>query len=342
MSGRTTASNGALWSRPDLVNRLVCPACREPIIWRHSTGECEACGRAYPVEDGIPILLLDRAAAMHDDIEHRQARHKQAQASYFDRDEAADFERERPRGTPGLHRWLLRRKFLLGTASIRSFLPGATVFVACGGSGMDGEFLAESGARVITSDISLGAAHRASERAGKYGLPIASIVADIEALPLRDKGVEITYVHDGLHHLTNPEAGLVEMVRAAGQAISISEPARALVTGLAIRVGLAREFEEAGNHVERLRPEEIVSCLEGAGLRVTRAQRYAIFYRHHPGRAARVLSLPGLAAFAQLALSGAIWSSGRFGNKLTVQAARESRAAHLDITNKGGMTDGRR
>jgi SAM-dependent methyltransferase len=272
------------------------------------------------VEDGVPILLLDRAAALHDEIEHDQASHKQAQASYFDREEAADFERERPRGTPGLHRWLLRRKFLLGTASIRSLLPGAIVLVACGGSGMDGEFLAGAGARVITSDISLGAARRASQRAGKYGLPLASIVADVEALPLRDKSVEITYVHDGLHHLTNPQAGLVEMVRAARNAISITEPARALLSKLAMRVGIAREFEEAGNRVERLRPEDLVSCLEAAGLRITKAQRYAIFYRHHPGRAARVLSLPGLAVFTQLALSGAILSSGRFGNKLTVQA----------------------
>jgi uncharacterized protein len=313
--------NSALWSRPDLVNRLVCPACRQSIVWRDSTGSCARCGRVYPVEDGIPILLLDRAAATHDEIEHHQARHKRAQASYFDREEAAGFETERPRGTPGLHQWLLRRKFLLGTASVRSFIPGATVFVACGGSGMDGEFLAEAGARVITSDISLGAARRASARAGKYGLAVASIVADIEALPLRDKSVDLTYVHDGLHHLTNPQAGLVEMVRAAGKAISITEPAQARVTALAIRVGLAREFEEAGNRVERIRREDIVLRLECAGLRVTKAQRYAIFYRHHPGGAAKVLSLPGLAAFARLALLVAILISGRFGNKLTVQAA---------------------
>ena len=286
------------------------------------------------MKDGIPILLLDRAAAMHDELDHEQSRHKQAQASYFDREEAAAFERERPRGTPRLHGWLLRRKFRLGTASIRSLLPGAVVFVACGGSGMDGEFLAEAGASVITSDISLGAARRASERARKYGLVLASIVADVEALPLRDRSVEITYVHDGLHHLTNPQAGILEMVRAARKAVSITEPARALLTGLAVRVGVAREFEEAGNRVERLRPKDVVSCLERAGLRVTKAQRYAIFYRHHPGWAARVLSLPGLAAFIQLALLATILSSGRFGNKLTVQAARDSRGDQLERATK--------
>jgi uncharacterized protein YbaR (Trm112 family) len=328
----TTVHNNALWRRPDLVDRLVCPACRQSIVWRSSTGTCVTCGRAYPVEDGIPILLLDRGAAGHDEVAHR--RHKQAQARYFDREEAADFEIERPRGTPRLHGWLLRRKFLLGTASIRSLLPGASAFVACGGSGMDGEFLAEAGASVITSDISLGAARRASERARKYGLSLASIVADIEALPLRDRSVEITYVHDGLHHLTNAQTGLVEMARVARCAISITEPARARLTELAVRVGIAREFEEAGNRVARLRPEDIVSCLERAGLRVIKAQRYAIFYRHHPGRAARVLSLPGVAGFTQLALSAAILSSGRFGNKLTVQAARGSGADQLDMSHK--------
>lgn len=48
---------------PELLALLVCPACRTPLRYEPSPERlvCDACGRAYPVRDGIPILLLDEA-----------------------------------------------------------------------------------------------------------------------------------------------------------------------------------------------------------------------------------------------------------------------------------------
>jgi uncharacterized protein YbaR (Trm112 family) len=46
-----------------LLEILVCPVCHEPVTagpdhaWLHCTG----CGRYYPVEDGIAIMLEHRA-----------------------------------------------------------------------------------------------------------------------------------------------------------------------------------------------------------------------------------------------------------------------------------------
>jgi hypothetical protein len=49
-----------------LLEILVCPVCHQPVIagpnqdvhaWLHCTG----CGRYYPVQDGIPVMLEHRA-----------------------------------------------------------------------------------------------------------------------------------------------------------------------------------------------------------------------------------------------------------------------------------------
>ena len=45
----------------DLLEILVCPVDHGKV---HLTGEelvCETCGRAYPVRDGIPVMLVDEA-----------------------------------------------------------------------------------------------------------------------------------------------------------------------------------------------------------------------------------------------------------------------------------------
>ena len=51
-----------------VLDLLACPACLGTLrVDSRSPGEevkalvCRGCGRAYPVEDGIPILLVDRA-----------------------------------------------------------------------------------------------------------------------------------------------------------------------------------------------------------------------------------------------------------------------------------------
>ena len=46
-----------------LIDILVCPACRQPLAYREERADfrCAACGRVYPVRDGIPVLLIDQA-----------------------------------------------------------------------------------------------------------------------------------------------------------------------------------------------------------------------------------------------------------------------------------------
>ena len=128
---------------------------------------------------------------------------------------------------------------------------------------------------VVSADISLGASRRARERARRHGLDLTPVVADAENLPFADRSFDLVYVHDGLHHLEHPEAGVAEMARVARHAVSITEPARAARHhGPPFAAGLALEREEAGNRVARLDPDELAAALTGA--RVRRRSRGAL------------------------------------------------------------------
>lgn len=46
-----------------LLDILVCPVTKAPLTWdpAHSELLCRASGLAYPVRDGVPVLLEDQA-----------------------------------------------------------------------------------------------------------------------------------------------------------------------------------------------------------------------------------------------------------------------------------------
>jgi uncharacterized protein YbaR (Trm112 family) len=48
---------------PKLLEILVCPLCKGPLLWRKDAGElvCKADRLAFPVKDGIPVMLEEDA-----------------------------------------------------------------------------------------------------------------------------------------------------------------------------------------------------------------------------------------------------------------------------------------
>jgi uncharacterized protein len=48
---------------PDLLEILVCPACKKPLEHRTNPEslKCAQCHRVYPVRDDIPVLLEEEA-----------------------------------------------------------------------------------------------------------------------------------------------------------------------------------------------------------------------------------------------------------------------------------------
>lgn len=51
---------------PWLLERLVCPVTRQPLRYDEAAGELvsEAAGLAYPIRDGVPVLLVEDARAL--------------------------------------------------------------------------------------------------------------------------------------------------------------------------------------------------------------------------------------------------------------------------------------
>ena len=45
----------------ELLGILACPACKAPVIQRDDRILCTACGRRYPIREGIPVMLIDEA-----------------------------------------------------------------------------------------------------------------------------------------------------------------------------------------------------------------------------------------------------------------------------------------
>jgi uncharacterized protein YbaR (Trm112 family) len=48
---------------PRLLEILVCPLCKGPLLYRKEAGElvCKADRLAFPIKDGIPVMLEDDA-----------------------------------------------------------------------------------------------------------------------------------------------------------------------------------------------------------------------------------------------------------------------------------------
>ena len=289
----------------------TCVSCGAVFRLSADSALCGECGTSYLDDEGIIVM-----AAELDSLE------KQNQARFFDSAVDPEWEIQRPTGAPRFHQWLLREKLRRGTEGVS--LSGTSVLAVCAGSGMDAELLVELGARhVVAVDASYGATRRTRERARRRALPITPVVADAEHLPFPSQSFDIAFVHDGLHHVSDPEGVLREMARIARQAVCVTEPARAAVTTAAVRLGLAEAREEAGNVVIRFTPQEVADVLRACKFRTVTEQRYAMYYRHRPGPISNVLSTRPLFQVTTRVLSLGNSLVGRFGNKMAVTAVRE-------------------
>lgn len=45
----------------EFLSILACPACKKPVRLEGDRLVCTACGRRYPIRDGIPVMLIDEA-----------------------------------------------------------------------------------------------------------------------------------------------------------------------------------------------------------------------------------------------------------------------------------------
>jgi SAM-dependent methyltransferase/DNA-directed RNA polymerase subunit RPC12/RpoP len=294
-----------------LLERLACPLCGSRLEESESL-VCAGCGAEFRIADQIPLLAPDT-----------ESPEKRAQAAFYDAYEDDLHETMRPWDRPRFHAWLLDEKFRLATAPIARLLQAqSSALVVCGGAGLDAELLSRFGCEVVTSDISAGASRRALDRARRRETTYLAIVADAEHLPFRDRSMDLVYVHDGLHHLPDPGAGVREMLRVARVAIAITEPTPSLMTQMAVRARVADDVEEAGNLVKRVPLSEFEELARDAGFTIARSRKYGTFYRDGTGLVTRALSARGVFPIAQALMRAAMRLSAPVGNKLVLVATR--------------------
>jgi uncharacterized protein YbaR (Trm112 family) len=53
---------------PKLLEILVCPLCKSPLVYRKEAREliCKADRLAFPIRDGIPVMLVDEARRLEE------------------------------------------------------------------------------------------------------------------------------------------------------------------------------------------------------------------------------------------------------------------------------------
>jgi glycosyltransferase involved in cell wall biosynthesis/SAM-dependent methyltransferase len=201
-----------------------------------------------------------------------------------------------------------------------------TVLVVCCGSGMEAEMVARTGRRVVALDISPATVARARERTARFGFPLELVVGDAENLPFADSSFDFVFVHDGLHHLSDPYRGVREMLRVARRAAVIAEPADAALTHLSMRLGISGEYEDAGNYVYRLDPARLIRQFGEAGAQRWRMRRSLIYYQPWTFSLYRFLEPRPLRAVFRAAFRAANLLFGRWGNSLRAVAWKEDPA----------------
>lgn len=196
---------------------LRCAACSGELADASAGGSpslmCRACGQEYPVEHGIPRMLLP---------EIRTALSAVA-ASSGERDPHAEtalsFGYEWTRFPEMYTEW--ERNFLDYVAPRPpEFFTGKRVLDVGCGTGRHAHYAARFGAEVWALDLgpAVEVAHRNTAASGN----VRVVQADLRNLPFAPETFDVVYSFGVLHHLPDPEAGfrkLLRLVRPGGEVL---------------------------------------------------------------------------------------------------------------------------
>jgi len=234
-----------------------------------------------------------------------------------------EFEVDRPVNAGRLYNFLLNYKFEKALKMLPFPVKGLSVLDVCCGSGMFSEYLAKKQAIVTGVDLSQEAIERAHIRKKKHGFEAYFMVADATNLPFPDDTFDVVFVHDGLHHLTEPYKAVGQMVRSAKKGIVIIEPARALITRISVALGISKDYE-GKDHIYRFEESEVRRWLQELGISQITTNRYIMYYPHYPRWWFRLFGLPFLFEAVKVCFAAANVLFDWVGNKITFVAVKES------------------
>jgi SAM-dependent methyltransferase len=128
-----------------------------------------------------------------------------------------DFYIERPAlaRIEGVLVWGLdSRRMYAQMAKLADAPDGAAVLdIPCGGGVAFRYVRPGRSGRYVAADISQGMLERASREAGRRGVDVELVEADMQELPFEDASFDVCASFSGLHHLAEPERALGELVR---------------------------------------------------------------------------------------------------------------------------------
>lgn len=196
-----------------LTALLACPRCRGPLLvdgGDRGPGSAETdpvgsgtlrcgAGHAYPVVDGVPVLLADGAAPVAADVRaafERQWRHFGRLRRIFGKDPAA-----------------MRENLVNARMGARIRAPwyrGKVVLDAGCGHGRYLAAFAALGARVLGVDLGEGP-RLAGVR--NHDPRLQWVRGDVLALPVADASVDLAFCDGVLHHTPDPRRGFAELCR---------------------------------------------------------------------------------------------------------------------------------
>jgi ubiquinone/menaquinone biosynthesis C-methylase UbiE len=196
-----------------LLSLLACPMCKGGLKSIDvNRVKCSSCEAAYPVEDGIPIMLppqLDKFKSME---------------AEFHSNEAAEFAERHMK-----HSYRVARYHDDYLKCFSDCQKGAVVLEVGGGGGLEAVQLKNMGLTLIESDISVGMVKMGRRSAIAAGQDSASffIVCDAEQLPCPDQSLDAILIVAALHHLPSPErffAAAKRALKPGGQLVIGFEP----------------------------------------------------------------------------------------------------------------------
>ena len=65
--GAPAVEGGKRTISPELLEILACPSDKQPVELQGDFLICRTCGRRYPIEDGIPIMLIEEGDKHRDE-----------------------------------------------------------------------------------------------------------------------------------------------------------------------------------------------------------------------------------------------------------------------------------
>ena len=183
-----------------LLDILVCPISKTPLKYDEEANELVSveAGHAYPVVDGIPVLLPPKL----DEFKKLEAEYHDTESDSYDEINMLSSYRV------VYH----HEKYL---EHLKGLPAGSIVLEVGGGDGTDASKLLDSELIVIQSDISFGMVKKAKTKASSEQINSSAfhVVCDAEQIPCESGSVDAVIIVAALHHLPSPEIFFKEVNR---------------------------------------------------------------------------------------------------------------------------------